>query len=393
MLQLNVAPSPNPAASQPSAGPAAQSADGIAAGNANSQADSQFASVLKDQIKRTADSKTAQPGNAKAEAAAAADASKADVPVDALALLAPMLAGLAPAKTPASAAPGGGDPGQEVPGDDTQLQGGDPAALAAAASPVALAAPAISPAPASGAAKSPAAAGLPSDTPETQFTQAQPKAGTALPATANLAAVAATAAESSAETGKSALQPESFQSLLNAANDAQAMAGHQAAAQRAAATAAAPAASATVTTPVGSRGWDNEVGEKVTWMVGRQETRAELVLNPPEFGRIEVSLSIKGDQANAIFTSANPAVREALENAMPRLRELLQDAGISLGQSEVGAESFRQSANQRENGDNPRPGQGRDSDGGRSMPTGAFSSGGSQVQWQRRGSGMVDTFA
>jgi len=44
-----------------------------------------------------------------------------------------------------------------------------------------------------------------------------------------------------------------------------------------------------------------------------------------------ISLSMSGDQANAVFISASPEVREALENAMPRLREILADAGVTLG--------------------------------------------------------------
>ena len=104
--------------------------------------------------------------------------------------------------------------------------------------------------------------------------------------------------------------------------------------------------------PVGASGWGQEVGNRVVWMANRMESRAELVLTPPQMGRVEVSLSISGDQANASFVSANPQVREALEAAMPRLREILADAGIQLGQAQVGAENPHQSAQQEKNGDN-----------------------------------------
>ncbi len=128
-------------------------------------------------------------------------------------------------------------------------------------------------------------------------------------------------------------------------------------------------------------------------MVGRLESRADIVLNPPQMGRIEVSLSINGDQATATFVSANPAVRDALENALPRLREILQDAGISLGQTQVGAESFQQSANNRENGDNSFRGNGRHGDSGTSATEGLLAGNTAPAQWLRRGSGLVDTFA
>lgn len=107
-----------------------------------------------------------------------------------------------------------------------------------------------------------------------------------------------------------------------------------------------------VASPVGAPQWNQELGDKIVWMSNRQESRAELVLTPPQMGRVEVSLTVNGDQASAIFTSANPAVRDALEAAMPRLREVMAEAGIQLGQAQVGAENSRQSAQQEKNGDN-----------------------------------------
>ncbi len=103
--------------------------------------------------------------------------------------------------------------------------------------------------------------------------------------------------------------------------------------------------------PVGAAGWDREVGQRIVWMANRSEGKAELVLTPPQMGRIEVSLTVSGDQATASFASANPVVREALESALPRLREVLAEAGIQLGQTQVGAENAHQSAQQEKNPD------------------------------------------
>ena len=101
-------------------------------------------------------------------------------------------------------------------------------------------------------------------------------------------------------------------------------------------TAEAPAVSR-IDTPVGARGWDAEVGQKVVWMVNRTESRAELTLTPPQMGKVDVTLTISGEQTHANFVAASPAAREALEQALPRLREILADAGITLGQASVNA--------------------------------------------------------
>ncbi len=105
-----------------------------------------------------------------------------------------------------------------------------------------------------------------------------------------------------------------------------------------------------IDTPFGQSGWHEEMGQKLTWMAGNNRQQADLVLTPPQLGRVEVSLTMNGDQATAIFTSPNPAVREALEASLQRLREVLADAGVSLGQTQVGSESPSQSSRQDERG-------------------------------------------
>ena len=143
-----------------------------------------------------------------------------------------------------------------------------------------------------------------------------------------------------------------------------------------------------VETPVGAHGWDAEIGNKVVWMVGHQQQRAELVLNPPALGRVEVTLSMTGDQANASFTSANPAVRDALEAALPRLRETLADAGISLGQTNVGSQSSNQYANKQENWDNPARSSDNFAPADRALPQI-----GGATPWLRQSHSLVDVFA
>lgn len=181
----------------------------------------------------------------------------------------------------------------------------------------------------------------------------------------------------------------SFENLLAAAREsAHSMATGQAAPQSAANRPAGP--ELPVQTPVGAQGWDADVGNRLVWMAGRQESRAELVLTPPQMGRIEVSLTVSGDQATATFVSASPAVREALENALPRLREILAEAGVALGQTQVGSESAGQQAGERQNKDNSPRGDARAEDAGPlAGPLGA----GQSNQWLRGGRTLVDVFA
>ena len=88
-------------------------------------------------------------------------------------------------------------------------------------------------------------------------------------------------------------------------------------------------------TPVGTGGWDEALGQRVLLMVSSQEQVAELSLNPPDLGPLQVTLSISNDQATATFVSQHADVRQALEAALPRLKEMMAESGINLGGASV----------------------------------------------------------
>lgn len=99
-------------------------------------------------------------------------------------------------------------------------------------------------------------------------------------------------------------------------------------------------------TAVGAPGWDSALAQKVIWQVGQQQQVAELHLNPPQLGPLLIQVSMSADQgtniATAHFVSQHAAVRDAIEAAMPRLREMLAESGISLGNTTVGNGAFQQ---------------------------------------------------
>ena len=98
----------------------------------------------------------------------------------------------------------------------------------------------------------------------------------------------------------------------------------------------------TLTPRVGTTAWDNALGQKVVWMAAGAQQSATITLNPPDLGPLQVVINVTNAQADATFTSAQPEVRQALEAALPRLKEMLGDAGISLGQASVNAGSPNQ---------------------------------------------------
>lgn len=112
-----------------------------------------------------------------------------------------------------------------------------------------------------------------------------------------------------------------------------------------------PASQLMIDTAITQSHWGNEFSQKITWMATQQDQHAELHLNPAQLGPVDVVINVSGDQATAQFTSAHAAVREAIEQSLPKLREMLADNGIMLGNTTVSDQTPRE---QRGEFGNPR---------------------------------------
>ena len=148
-------------------------------------------------------------------------------------------------------------------------------------------------------------------------------------------------------------------------------------------------ASLSVSTPVRDQNWGADFGQKIVWLANNDKQAAQLTLNPPQMGPIDISLNIDKGNATATFVSANADVREAIETAMPRLREMFAHAGIELGQTNVSAESFKQHAGNENWGRSASPWMNDNAilvaDSAGPLPAKAF--------FAQQGNGMVDIFA
>ena len=88
--------------------------------------------------------------------------------------------------------------------------------------------------------------------------------------------------------------------------------------------------------PVAQPGWDTSLGERLQWMVSKHVQQAEIKLTPPELGPLEIKISLHNDQTNVSFLATHTATRDALEAAIPRLREMFNEVSLNLGHVDVG---------------------------------------------------------
>ncbi|QBG88355.1 flagellar hook-length control protein FliK [Xanthomonas oryzae] len=104
-------------------------------------------------------------------------------------------------------------------------------------------------------------------------------------------------------------------------------------------------ASPTPTPDLGSDNFDDAIGARMSWLADQKIGHAHIKVTPNEMGPVEVRLHLDGDRVNASFTAANADTRQALEQSLPRLREMLGQNGFQLGQADVGQQQQHPSGN------------------------------------------------
>lgn len=101
----------------------------------------------------------------------------------------------------------------------------------------------------------------------------------------------------------------------------------------------------TTTKPTHAETWPQQFSEKIVWMAKNDQQTAQINISPPQLGPVQITLNLNGDSANVLFASPHAEVRQAIESSLPQLREMLASAGISLGESNVGANLAQQNQN------------------------------------------------
>jgi len=105
-----------------------------------------------------------------------------------------------------------------------------------------------------------------------------------------------------------------------------------------------------VEVPVQQAGWGEAVGNRLMMMVNDKVQTANIHLNPAELGPIEVKIRVNQEHASVQFVSSNAVVRDAIEDAFPRLKEMFSQNGLSLSDANVSQQSSQQSNSYSTNG-------------------------------------------
>lgn len=88
--------------------------------------------------------------------------------------------------------------------------------------------------------------------------------------------------------------------------------------------------------PLATPQWQQGLGQQLVALHQRGAQQMELHLRPADLGPLSISLKVDDQLAQLQLFSTNPQVRAAIEQAIPQLRQTLEESGIQLGEATVG---------------------------------------------------------
>jgi flagellar hook-length control protein FliK len=148
-----------------------------------------------------------------------------------------------------------------------------------------------------------------------------------------------------------------------------------------------------IAAPLDAAQWPEDFGRQVTALLRQHTTgthTAQLQLNPPELGPLQISLNINDSIAHAVFASAHAPVRLAVENALPQLQQLLSQQGLTLAQADI---SHQEQGFGHRPGNPPQPGPGFRHDDTQTVSGPASQASASLPHTGYVKAGLVDIFA
>jgi flagellar hook-length control protein FliK len=94
--------------------------------------------------------------------------------------------------------------------------------------------------------------------------------------------------------------------------------------------------------PLGTPQWTQDLGNQLTWMTQHGQETASLRLTPEHLGPLEIRISMREGEASVWFGATNADTRAALDQALPKLKEMFAAQGMVLADAGVFKEAPRQ---------------------------------------------------
>ena len=94
------------------------------------------------------------------------------------------------------------------------------------------------------------------------------------------------------------------------------------------------------------------VKDKVMITINQKLQQFDITLDPPEFGNMQVRVNLQGEQATVNFVVQNQQAKDALEQNMHKLKDMLSEQGVDVGGANVEQQDQQQSQGEQSLGQN-----------------------------------------
>jgi flagellar hook-length control protein FliK len=88
------------------------------------------------------------------------------------------------------------------------------------------------------------------------------------------------------------------------------------------------------------------VKDKVMLTINQKLQQFDITLDPPEFGNMQVRVNLQGEQASVNFIVQNQQAKDALEQNMHKLKDMLSEQGVDVGGANVEQQDQQQNSNE-----------------------------------------------
>jgi len=83
------------------------------------------------------------------------------------------------------------------------------------------------------------------------------------------------------------------------------------------------------------RNFSPNLAARIQWIYNQAISSAEILMDPPDLGPLSVKLTKVNGETNVLFQVTNPSTKEAIEDNLAKLKEMLSEQGINLGDTQV----------------------------------------------------------
>ena len=91
----------------------------------------------------------------------------------------------------------------------------------------------------------------------------------------------------------------------------------------------------TISSDVGTPRWEQDIRQNISLLVQSRTAVAELRLTPADMGPIQIRIDFSDTQPSVSISVQQADTRNALDAALPRLRDMLAESGVTLGGASV----------------------------------------------------------